>query len=154
MELDADFREFAELLNEHKVEYLIVGGYSVAYHGYPRFTGDFDIWINPTKSNSKKIIAALENFGFGSFGLDEKDFHQPDKVIQFGVEPLRIDIMTAIDGLDNFDEAYKRRDTGRFGNMKIDFISFQDLIENKKATNRLQDKADVEKLNEIKKRKS
>lgn len=150
MELDKDFKEFVELLNENKVDYLVVGGYSVAYHGFPRYTGDFDIWVKPTLPNGEKIINVLEEFGFGAMGLVKGDFTNYDKVIQFGVEPLRIDILTTIDGISDFEEAFKERETSLVDNIKINFIGYSQLIKNKKASNRLQDQRDVKELNKIK----
>jgi len=150
MELDKDFKEFVELLNDNQVEYLIVGGYSVAHHGFPRYTGDFDVWINPTSLNSKKMMAVLEQFGFGSLGITEKDFLHPDKIVQFGVEPLRIDVITAIDGIGKFSDAYENKDMVTYEKLNINFIGYQDLITNKKASNRLQDQRDVKELEKIK----
>lgn len=150
MELDKDFKEFVELLNSNNVEYLVVGGYSVAHHGFPRYTGDFDIWINPTELNAKRTEKALQEFGFGSFGLSYEDFLVPDKVIQFGVEPVRIDLLTTISGLKSFDRAFENRDRGVHGKLNINYISYNDLIINKKSTNRLQDQRDVEELIKVK----
>ncbi len=110
MELDKDFKEFIELLNHHEVQYLVVGGYSVAHHGFPRYTGDIDIWINPTPENGKRVMKVMNDFG--AMGLTENDFLQPDKVIQLGVEPIRTDVMTAIDGIPDFDVAFGTRDMG------------------------------------------
>jgi len=154
MELDKDFREFVELLNKKEVEYLVVGGYSVAFHGFPRYTGDFDIWISPTKKNAKKLIQVLIDFGFGSMGLTHKDFLLPGKIVQFGVEPLRIDILTAIDGIGSFKDAYSRKKSVNVDSLDVLYIGFNDLIENKKATNRLQDQRDVEELKKIKSKQS
>ena len=150
MELDKDFKEFVQLLNAHKVEYLVVGGYSVAHHGYPRFTGDFDVWIKPGLSNGNKMVSVLNDFGFDSMGLKAEDFDIPDKVIQFGVEPVRIDVMTAIDGIPNFDLAFKQRDVSNYSSdLNINFISYTDLITNKKTTNRLQDQLDIQQLQKV-----
>ena len=93
MELNENFNEFLSLLATHKVEYLVVGGYSVAFHGFPRYTGDFDLWINPTEKNAERLISTLDDFGFSSLGLQASDFVESGKVIQLGVEPLRIVIM-------------------------------------------------------------
>ncbi|MEM7549168.1 MAG: nucleotidyltransferase [Bacteroidota bacterium] len=152
MELDKDFREFVGLLNDNRVKYLVVGGYSVAYHGFPRFTGDLDIWINPTLENGSRMLIVLEKFGFGNMGFKANDFMQVNKVIQFGVEPLRIDILTAVDGLESFDEAFEKRNTSKLSSLKINFIGYSDLIINKKASNRLQDQRDVEELSKVNKR--
>jgi len=111
MELDQDFKEFVKLLNDHNVEYMVVGGFSVAHYGYPRYTGGIDIWINPSEDNGNRIMDVLDQFGFGSMGLSPQDFTHPDKVIQFGVEPVRIDVMTAISGIGSFDSAYLNIDS-------------------------------------------
>jgi len=152
MELDKDFKEFVELLNANKVKYLVVGGYSVAHHGYPRFTGDFDIWVKPDLNTGKKMIKVLEDFGFKALNLSEEDFTSPDKIIQLGVEPIRIDLMTNVDGVPDFDKAYKQKDVSQSGDVYINFISYNDLITNKKTTNRLQDKLDIEKLSKVSKK--
>lgn len=154
MELDKDFKEFVQLLNAHNVKYLIVGGYSVAHHGYPRFTGDFDVWIKPDLSNGRKMIKVLNEFGFGGMALKAEDFTSSDKVIQLGIEPVRIDVMTTVDGIPDFAQAYKKRDVSKTSDLHINFISYSDLITNKKMTNRLQDRLDVEQLSKVKKIKS
>lgn len=103
-----DFLELLRLLNDEKVEYLIVGGYAVAAHGHPRFTRDLDIWVNPTIKNSRKIIAALDKFGFHSLGLKAADFIEPDTAIQLGYPPARVIFVTELDGLE-FNDSYPRR---------------------------------------------
>lgn len=149
MELDKDFKEFVGLLNDNHVKYLVVGGYSVAHHGFPRFTGDFDIWVEPTQENGNKIVAALKMFGFKSIDIKPEDFIKPDKIIQLGNEPLRIDILTSIDGLEDFSVAYEKRDSGIYTDLKINFINIDDLIINKKTSNRIQDQRDIEELEKI-----
>ena len=149
MELNEDFREFIELLNNHHVRYMVVGGYSVAYHGYPRYTGDIDIWIEPTTGNSLKVVEVLEEFGFGDLSLTENDFNISGKVIQFGVAPLRIDMLTSVDGLPDFDLAYQNSTVTLIDNTLIRFIGYSDLITNKQNTNRTIDKSDVEELKKI-----
>lgn len=99
MEVQQDFKELLVLLNAHKVEYMIVDGYALAFHGVPRFTGDIDIFVKPDPQNAERIIEALEIFGFGSVGLTPEDFKNPDKVVQLGVPPVRIDIVTSITGV-------------------------------------------------------
>lgn len=96
--LSKDFKEFVALLKEHDAEYMIVGGYAVGVHGYPRYTGDLDIWLNPTKANAERVLKAIDAFGFGSFKLKVADLTKEDNVIQFGQPPLRIDLLTSIDG--------------------------------------------------------
>ncbi|MGK7392119.1 MAG: hypothetical protein ACNS60_17330 [Candidatus Cyclobacteriaceae bacterium M2_1C_046] len=152
MELDKDFKEFVELLNANEVEYLVVGGYSVAHHGYPRFTGDFDVWVKPELNNGRKMMNVLDDFGFGAMGITAEDLTSLDKEIQFGVEPVKIDVMTGIDGIPDFDSAFKSRDISQYGDLNINFISYNDLIINKKTTNRLQDKLDVEQLSKVNKK--
>ena len=143
MNLNKDFKEFAELLNYHKVEYL--GAYALAFHGSPRYTGDIDFWINPTIENSKKIINVLKDFGFSSLNLSENDFQEKDKVFQFGYPPYRIDVMTSVTGLD-FDDCYPERNEITDENVKITFIDLVRLKINKKALGRPKDLADLESL--------
>jgi hypothetical protein len=95
MEVQQDFKRLLELFNVHEVEYIIVGAYALAFHGAPRYTGDMDIWIRPDHQNAKRIFAAIDEFGFGSVGLKESDFVNPEKVVQLGVPPVRIDILTS-----------------------------------------------------------
>jgi hypothetical protein len=140
-----DFKEFLELLNKNDVEYLIVGGYAVSFHGYPRYTGDLDVWINPTKENAKKILKSLIEFGFQSSELSEEDFIKENQVIQLGYPPVRIDIINTIDSVD-FNEAYDSKVVLEFDNMIINFISLEHLIKNKKATGRARDIDDIENL--------
>src|SRR5215813_10009592 len=103
-----DFREFLTLLNKNNVQYMIVGGYAVGFHGHPRFTGDLDIWLLPEENNVKKIIAAIQEFGFGSLAITEKDLSTEGNVIQLGYPPLRIDLLTSIDGVQ-FNESYQNK---------------------------------------------
>src|ERR1700751_2147268 len=99
MELNPDFKEFIELLNVHKVEYLVVGGYAVGFHGRPRYTGDIDFWIAISRENASKIIRVLKEFGFESIGIKEEEFLKEDLVLQLGYEPCRIDILTSLTGI-------------------------------------------------------
>jgi predicted nucleotidyltransferase len=152
MDLVQDFKEFIELLNKHQVEYMIVGGYSVAYHGYVRYTGDIDIWVNPNGVNAERIMLALSDFGFGTIDLSVEDFIEPDRVVQFGVAPLRIDLMTSVSGLPDFDKIKERTQIVTIDNLSIPMIGYADLISNKKHTDRPKDKLDIQELSEIKKR--
>jgi len=153
MELDQNFKGFVELLNRHKVEYLIIGGYAVIAHGYPRSTGDLDVWINPTVPNAKKVLHVLKDFGFGRLKITEKDLTTKGTILQFGYVPLRIDVITAIEGVE-FESAFPRRFTKRFSGNIINFISKQDLMTNKAQVGRHQDLADLEKLTEKKRKKT
>ena len=140
-----DFKEFIELLNANKVEYLIVGGYAVGIHGYPRYTGDIDIWINPDKQYIKKMTKVLEDFGFASKEINESDIQNRDNIFRIGNPPYRIDIMTEIDGV-TFNECYPNKIEKEIDNVKMYFIGYADLIRNKKASGRRQDLLDLENL--------
>ena len=140
-----DFREFVELLNSRRVRYLIVGGHAVALHGYPRFTGDLDIWVAADPENASRVADVLKEFGFGMLKLEAGDFTRPGYAVQLGRPPYRIDILTSIDAVD-FAYAYQRRVVVKSGSMEVAFIALNELIANKRATGRIQDLADVEKL--------
>jgi predicted nucleotidyltransferase len=142
--LNRDFKEFAESLHARGVEYLIVGGYALAAHGHPRYTGDIDFWILRTPENLERLLMALKDFGFGSLGLTTHDF-TPDSVIQLGQPPRRIDLMTTIDGVD-FDRCYARRETVELAGLQLNIIGLEDFKTNKRATGRLKDLADLEDL--------
>ena len=141
-----DFKEFIQLLIKNRVEYLVVGGYAVGFHGYPRYTGDIDIWINPVKENVTKMALVLEEFGFLPQHFNIEDFRKQENIIRIGLPPNRIDLVVSIDGV-NFAECYPNRVVEELGEMKINFISFNDLIKNKKACNRTKDQIDLENLN-------
>ncbi len=143
--LTKDFREFIGLLDKNKVEYLVVGGYAVAYHGYPRYTGDLDIWFNPVKGNVEKILIALDEFGFGSLQIRQEDLIKSGNIIQLGYPPVRIDLINEIDGVD-FPSGYSRREISSTENLIINYICLQDLIANKKASGRHRDLDDLENL--------
>ena len=142
-----DFKEFLELLNKNQVEYLIVGGYAVAMHGYPRYTGDLDIWIDAHQETAAKMIRVLDEFGFGSLGLRPEDFMEPGNVIQMGYPPFRIDILTKADGVD-FTQCYRNRVTIEHDGMLIPILNIQDLRKNKAATGRPKDLDDLQNLND------
>lgn len=143
--LNKDFKEFAGLLNANGVEYLIVGGYALMVHGYPRYTGDIDFWINPAPTNVRALLAALSQFGFASVGLVEADFLKPDAVVQLGYPPARIDLMTAIDGVQ-FDAAFAQRVVLTIDGVELSVIGRSELITNKSSTGRLKDLSDVQAL--------
>lgn len=140
-----DFKEFVELLIKNNVEYLIVGGYAVGVHGYPRYTGDLDIWLNQTSINADKILLAVNEFGFSSLGISKEDFIKPGNVIQLGYPPLRIDLLTEIDGVA-FKDCYKNRKEVEIEGIIVNFIGYQDLLKNKKETGRPRDMDDLENL--------
>jgi hypothetical protein len=145
MEIQQDFKEFFEFFNAHKVQYIIVGSYALAFHGAPRYTGDIDILIKPDSENAPRIIQALHDFGFASLGFEESDFTLPDKIVQLGVSPIRIDLITSISGVD-WDTAYAGSVQGFYGAVPVRFIGLVELITNKRAAGRKKDLADLEAL--------
>jgi hypothetical protein len=147
MELKRDFRELLASFNDRKVEYLIVGGYALAFHGAPRFTGDLDLLVEATPENADRILAALADFGFGDLGLSVEDFTTPDRVIQFGVPPVRVDVMTSISGV-SWEQASADRVAGSYGDLAVYFIGRESFIANKRASGRARDLADLEDLGE------
>jgi predicted nucleotidyltransferase len=140
-----DFKEFIESLNANLVQYLIVGGYAVALHGHPRYTKDLDVWVDCSRGNAQAMIRALAQFGMGSLGLTEEDFQTPDQVIQLGFPPERIDLLTSISGVE-FSDCYARRMEISLDGVQVNFIDLESLKQNKKASGRLQDLADLENL--------
>lgn len=147
MEVQQDFRELLELLNSHRVEYIIVGGFALAFHGFPRFTGDLDVFLKPDDSNARLVIGVLKEFGFGFLGLTSGDFENPDQIIQLGMPPVRIDLITSITGV-SWDEAWAGRVEGLFGDIPVSYLGRRQFIKNKKATGRLRDLADLEAMGE------
>ena len=145
MALNQDFKEFLQLLAKHRVKYLVVGGYSVAIHGHPRYTKDLDIWILTDAENAESLIDVLAEFGFGSLGLTVDDFVSPGQVIQLGNAPIRIDILTSLTGV-NFEECWEARIIVKESDVEFPVIALADLIVNKKAVGRHQDLADLEEL--------
>lgn len=152
MELFNDFRDFIHLLNQHGVEYLVVGGYALAFHGKPRHTGDLDIWINISETNAVKMVTVLDKFGVSSLGLSKADFLKEGYVSQIGYPPLRIDILNSIDGI-SFPAAYPNKQMLQLDEIEISYIGLQDFITNKKASGRSQDLTDVKQLTNILKNK-
>ena len=145
MALNQDFKEFLELLNKHEVKYLVVGGYSVAIHGHPRYTKDIDIWILTDRHNSEALLLALDEFGFGSLDLSVTDFETQGQVVQLGNAPARIDILTSLTGVD-FDACWQNRLEVEEEGLVYPVISLGDLRTNKRALGRHQDLADLEEL--------
>ena|SRR3990172_758614 len=147
MEVQQDFRDLLALFNEHKVEYMIVGAYALAFYGAPRYTGDIDIFVKPDAANAQRIMAALNKFGFGSVGLKAEDFETPDKVIQLGTPPVRVDIVTSLTGV-SLERAFSGRGEGKYGDIHVYYIGRQQFISNKRALRRKKDLADLEALGE------
>ena len=148
--LDQDFKEFIELLNAHKVRYMVVGGYSVAYHGYLRFTGYIDVWVEVSPVNAALLVQVMRDFGFGTM-YREADFLAPGGVIQLGVAPVRIDILNEIDGV-TFADCYAMCEPSIWDGVTVNFISLADLRKNKASTGRRKDAADLRNLNKVKRK--
>jgi len=143
--LPPDFREFLKLLNAHQVEYLLIGGYAVAYHGYPRATADMDIWIAIHPHNAQRIVAALKEFGFDLPELTPELFLKEGQIIRMGVPPVRIEIATTISGVD-FAECYTARVVDVLDEDEVNLINLAHLKANKKAAGRYKDLNDLENL--------
>lgn len=147
MDVQSDFKDLLELFNKHDVKYLIVGGYALAFLGAPRMTGDMDLFVEASQSNAQKIMDALDEFGFGKVGLSVNDFIQPEKVIQLGVPPVRVDIITTLSGV-SWEEAYGSREQGQYGEVPVFYINKKLFLSNKRAIGRKKDEADIESLQE------
>jgi hypothetical protein len=143
--MNRDFRDLLAEFNVHKVEFLVIGAYALAAHGHVRATEDLDVWVRPEPENAKRVLEALRAFGAPLHDLTEKDLTTPGVVFQIGVAPLRIDVLTAIDGVD-FADAWLGRLISKFADQPIAVLSREHLIKNKRATGRTQDLADVEWL--------
>ena len=145
MKLDKDFNEFVELFVANDVRFLVVGGYALAAHGYPRATDDFDAWVWANLENAVKIVDCLTKFGFGSLNLSTDDVTTLDRVVQLGYPPYRIDIITSISGVE-FESAWANRLVVDVDGLNVPFIGRDDLLKNKRATGRPKDLLDVERL--------
>ena len=144
-ELPPDFSEFLRLLNAHEVRYLVVGGYAVGFHGYPRATGDIDIWVPMDVDAASRIVEALREFGFGVSTLTPDLFQQPDQLVRLGVPPVRIELLTTIAGV-RFEDCYPRAVRATLGGVEVRVLGLADLKRSKAAAGRHQDLADLEHL--------
>jgi hypothetical protein len=145
IELPLDFKEFLSLLNANSVEYLIIGGYAVGYHGYPRATNDIDIWIAIHPENAHRMVKALREFGFNTPELSPELFLKEQQIVRMGVPPMRIEVTTGISGV-SFDECYAERVVDTLDGMEVNLISLHHLKTNKKASGRHKDLNDLENL--------
>jgi hypothetical protein len=148
MEIYRDFKELFELFNAQEVEYVIIGGYALAHHGAPRYTRDIDLYVRPTPGNAKRVMDALDAFGFGKVGLGPEDFEKPDQVIQLGYPPVRVDLVTSITGV-SWEEASAGRSQGEYGGTRVPYLGRAELIANKKASGRPRDLTDAQRLEEL-----
>jgi hypothetical protein len=140
--VEKDYEELFKLFNKHRVRYCIIGSYAVAFYAQPRYTKDIDILIEPSVDNSRRVVRALNEFGFESLALSASDFRNKGNIIQLGYEPVRVDILTSLKGC-TFTRAWKHRETARYGQENVCFIGLEDLIRLKKMSNRPQDRADL-----------
>ena len=147
MDVQPDFRDLLKLFNAHKVEYVVIGGYAMAFHGAPRYTGDLDIFVKPNPENAQRIMKALGAFGFGSLELTAEDFQSPDRVIQLGVPPVRIDILTSVTNI-TWETAAANRIEGKYGDVVVFYMGRAEFVANKRAVGRKKDLADLEALGE------
>jgi hypothetical protein len=140
-----DQADFLGCLNHQGVRALLVGAHAVAFHAKPRFTGDIDIFVEPSEENARRVVAAIEEFGFGELGLQPSDFASPGRAVQLGIEPNRIDILTRIAAI-TFDEAWKSRVEATYAGHRVCFIGREELIRNKEAVGRGRDRDDADLL--------
>jgi hypothetical protein len=145
MSLSRDLREFLELLNARGVEYLVVGAHSLAFHGRPRYTGDLDLLVRPSKGNAVTLVTLLREFGFTGSKLAPVDFAEGDQVIQLGRAPNRIDLLTTLTGVTN-DDVFASKVAAEIDGIPVFVLSKQHLIQNKRAVGRPQDLADIAEL--------
>ena len=145
MPLSKGLREFVELFNANEVEYLVVGAFALAFDGVARYTADLDLFIRPNPKNAENILSVLAHFGFSGLGVKAADLQQPDLVIQLGVNPNRIDLLTGIAGV-SFEEAWQSRIEGPLEEIQVHYIGTQSLLRNKESIGRTRDIADAEEL--------
>lgn len=143
--LNQDFLDFIGYLDAEKVDYLVVGGYAVGLHGFPRYTGDIDFFVAVSQENAARILKVFDRFGFGDIGLTSSDFLEKDRVVEIGREPRKIQILTGIDGV-KFQECDSRKVMVNLGGTRVGFIGKEDLMRNKAASGRPKDRIDLEEL--------
>jgi hypothetical protein len=143
----ADFKELLSLFNAGGVRFIVVGAFALAYHGWPRYTKDIDIWVDPSGANPRLVFEALAKFGAPLEGMTPADFADPDSVFQIGVEPVRIDILNSISGVD-FSQAWKRKEQTAYGEIPVWVIGREDYVANKRASGRPSDLRDIAALEE------
>ncbi len=145
METRSDFSKLLALLNAYSVDYIIVGGVALAWHGVPRYTGDLDILVRAEPDNAEKVVAALNEFGFGGIGIESNDFVAPERVLQLGYPPVRIDLMTTLTGV-SWEEAWAGSVVGAYDDLPTRYLGRAELVSNKNALGRKRDLADVAAL--------
>ncbi len=148
MDVQPDFKDLLSLFNANQVSYLIVGSYALAFHGSPRYTGDIDVYVKPVVENAERILKSLDQFGFASLGLDVQDFTTMENVIQLGVPPVRIDLLTSLSGV-SWEEAQQDKVAGVYGGLEVSYIGKKSYVANKRACGRAKDVADIEAIGEF-----
>ena len=143
--LPSDFKEFLRLLNSHQVKYLLIGGYAVGYHGYPRVTGDMALWVAIHQNNAEKLVDALREFGFNTPQLSANLFLTENQVIRIGIPPMRIELLTTISGV-SFDRCYSGRIVDVIDDVEVHIINLEHLKQNKQASGRYKDLDDLQHL--------
>jgi len=143
--LDRNFADFLRLLNSHSVEYLVIGGYAVGYHGFVRATGDLDIFVGISAENASALVKVFQEFGFSTPELKEQLFLEAGKIVRIGLPPLRIEVLNGISGV-SFGEIYPNRIEETIDGLRVPFIDLQSLLKNKAASGRMKDLADIEEL--------
>jgi len=147
MDFQKDFEDLCVSLNGHNVEYVIVGGYALAFHGAPRFTGDLDIFVRPTEDNVSKLLAGLKDFGFREARVQPGDLLCEGRILELGRQPVQVHIMASISGVP-WDEAWESKRPGKYGIASVFFLGREAFLKNKRASGRAKDLADVEALRE------
>lgn len=150
VESTKDFEELFESLTRHGARFVVVGAHALAHHAKPRYTKDLDLFVEPDRENAVRVVAALEEFGFGGLGISLDDFDRPGRILQLGTPPNRVDLMTSIDGV-TFPEAWASRVEGAYGSRNVPYIGYDALVRNKTAAGRAQDLADLQTLRHARK---
>lgn len=150
MILNKHFLEFVRLLEKHRVEYVVVGGYAVGYHGFPRYTGDLDLFVAISERNAEALLKVYADFGFSDLGLTKADFMETDTIVEIGREPMKIQVLTGIDGV-TFSECHAKHVTCQIQGTRLPFIGLEELLANKAASPRAKDKIDLAELERIRK---
>lgn len=145
MKLPQDFKEFLSLLNAHKVNYLLIGGYAVGLHGFPRATGDMDIWVDSEESNAKRVLCAIGAFGFDQSQIPIENLTKSDQIVRMGVPPIQIEVITSISGV-TFKDCFARKEVVELDDTFVFVISLNDLKTNKMSAGRHKDLNDLENL--------
>jgi len=147
-----DFEEFLASCNTRGVRYLVVGAHAVAFHSHPRATKHLDLYVEPTAENAERLLTAIRDFfGGADLGFTVDDLTNPDTILQLGVAPVRIDLLSSLDGIESFEKAWNRRADARYGSVDAHYIALDDLISAKRSAGRDQDRADLEHLEKLRK---